>query len=63
MEGLCPHRGDFYKDEELTVTATPDSGYKFVGWSDGINELTRTIPITQDLEITANFEPLSLEES
>ena len=42
---------------EITVTATPAEGYQFVNWSDDEEAgASRTITITEDMEITANFE-------
>jgi hypothetical protein len=33
----------------FTITATPPSGYKFVKWSDGNTDITRTITVTDSL--------------
>ena len=39
------------------VTAVPNSGYTFVGWSDGVMTATRTdIEITSDINVTAEFD-------
>ncbi|MGD8192156.1 beta strand repeat-containing protein [Brevibacillus ginsengisoli] len=39
-----------------TVTAVPDTGYYFVGWSDGVTTATRTDKnVTTNLNVTANF--------
>ncbi|MBQ8056348.1 MAG: InlB B-repeat-containing protein, partial [Paludibacteraceae bacterium] len=38
------------------ISAIPSEGYHFVGWSDGVNEVTRTIETTTDTTIVANFE-------
>jgi hypothetical protein len=38
------------------VTAVPDPGYGFVGWSDGVLTATRTdAAVTADMTVTANF--------
>ena len=38
------------------VTATPNSGYKFVSWSDGITTAARTdINVRADKNVTATF--------
>ncbi len=43
------------------VTAVPDEGYYFVGWSDGITDATRTdYNISSDISVTAIFEKISL---
>ena len=40
---------------QATLTATPNPGYHFAGWSDGITINPRTIILTSDLSLTANF--------
>ena len=50
--------GVYEQGTVVTITATPDSGYTFGSWSDGSTEQTRTITITQNLELTANFETI-----
>lgn len=41
--------------ETLTITATAETGYKFVSWSDGNTDLTRTLTVTSPLRLTATF--------
>lgn len=49
-----------YKDSAESVTAVPDVGYRFVGWSDGIETATRQdSDVRASKEITANFELIS----
>lgn len=44
-----------------TVTAVPDNGYIFVGWSDGVASAERTDKdFKQNLDVTARFEALTL---
>lgn len=38
------------------ITATPNSGYHFVQWSDGNTDNPRTIELTKDTAFTAEFE-------
>lgn len=40
----------------LTLTATPDEGYSFKEWSDGVTENPRTITVDRDLEFKAIFK-------
>ena len=48
--------GGTYTDSSLvTITATPDSGYHFVGWNDGVTSNTRTILVVSDTSFTAIF--------
>ncbi|MBN1604911.1 MAG: DUF362 domain-containing protein, partial [Chitinispirillaceae bacterium] len=39
----------------VTLTATPDSGYIFTGWSDSVSENPRTLLMRYSKDITANF--------
>ena len=50
--------GEYNEGTEVTITATPDEGYRFTGWSDGNTEDSITITITEDTSIEANFEKL-----
>jgi uncharacterized repeat protein (TIGR02543 family) len=49
--------GEFGEDDSVTLTAIPDSGYLFVGWSGGVTSPTNpvTFAATSDLNVTANF--------
>lgn len=46
-----------YFGEDITITATPNEGYHFVQWSDGITDNPRTFTLTGDSIITAEFAP------
>ena len=48
-----PTSGEYM--DELTLTATPNLGYVFVGWSDGVKDNPRTIVLNKDIRLTANF--------
>ena len=41
--------------ENNTLTATPNFGYEFTGWSDGVTDNPRILDLTQDTIITAIF--------
>ncbi|WP_190276179.1 InlB B-repeat-containing protein [Paenibacillus sp. JDR-2] len=42
------------------VTAVPDSGYRFAGWSDGVGTATRTdLSVDRNLTVTASFAVIS----
>jgi len=47
--------GEYEEGIEIQITAIPDSGYIFDGWSDGNNEITRVIELKEDLKLVANF--------
>ena len=44
--------------EEITLTATPNDGYRFLGWSNGDTNTTITITVTANVTITARFEQI-----
>lgn len=46
-----------YFGEDISVTATPNYGYHFVQWSDGITDNPRAFTLTADSTITAEFAP------
>jgi hypothetical protein len=48
--------GVYEENTDVTLTATADEGYRFVKWSDGVEDATRTITVTEDVELTALFE-------
>ena len=46
---------------ELTITATPEDGYKFINWKDGSGNVLSTnkeysLYVTEDITLQANFE-------
>ena len=43
--------------DTVTISATPNIGYHFVKWSDGNTDNSRTIVLTQDTTLTAEFAP------
>ena len=47
--------GDYLIGTEVTITATPDEGYEFTGWSDGTLESTIELTIENDITIEAFF--------
>ena len=59
--GSVSNQGGTYNEgESVTITATPDQGYRFTGWSDGSTENSITISINSNTSITANFEKISV---
>ena len=47
--------GSFEQGQTVSVTATPASGYVFTSWSDGNTNATRTITVSSNTNLTANF--------
>lgn len=58
--GISEQTIPFGKDA-MPVTAIPDDGYVFVGWSDGIlTETRKDKEITQSFDVTAHFQKKTL---
>ena len=47
--------GSYEQGQTVSVTATPASGYVFSSWSDGNTNATRTINVSSNINLTANF--------
>ena len=47
--------GSFTCDTEVTLTATPNDGYRFVAWNDGNEDNPRTITVGGDSTFVASF--------
>lgn len=51
--------GGSFADQVTTVlTATPNAGYQFVQWQDGVKENPRTITVTGNATYTAHFSAI-----
>ena len=55
-KGSVTGGGTYNHGETATLTATPNAGYCFFGWSDGSTENPRAVTATQDSTITAIFD-------
>ena len=51
--------GSFDSGTEVTIIATPNPGYKFIGWSDETSADEKIVTMNSDITISANFVPLS----
>ena len=54
-EGSVTGAGSYKIDTEVTLTATPASGYTFSQWSDGKTDNPRIIKMERDISLTAVF--------
>ena len=54
--GTVSGGGSYVYGSSITISATPNSGYKFVKWSDDNTSASRTITITGNVSLTATFE-------
>ncbi|MDC1394452.1 BspA family leucine-rich repeat surface protein [Flavobacteriaceae bacterium] len=48
--------GEYEAGQTVNVTATPQGEYVFTSWSDGNTNATRTITVSSNSTLTANFE-------
>ena len=54
--GIVSGAGKYYEGTVASLNAIPNSGYQFVNWSNGSTDNPLKITVTEDVEITANFE-------
>ena len=54
--GKVTGAGVYNENDEATLTAIANSGYRFVKWSDEVTDNPRTVVVTQDSTFTAIFE-------
>ena len=54
--GTVSGGGEYEFGTEVTITATPNQGYRFVSWNDGNTDNPRTITVTEDATYIATFE-------
>ena len=55
-KGSVTGSGIYKEGESITIKAIANENYHFVKWSDGNSENPRTIVVTEDVELTAEFE-------
>lgn len=55
--GTVSGAGQYAKDSQATIKATPKSGYLFDQWSDGNRNADRAITVTRDQTLVATFYP------
>ena len=54
--------GTYSSGSKVTISASPNDGYSFVGWSDGVTSSHRTITVSGDATFVAIFEPNNIVE-
>ena len=59
--GVTEGAGSFEYLTEITLTATPHYGYKFLRWSDGATVNPRVVRVERDSIITAEYTPLNYQ--
>ena len=53
--GFVAGSGTYEHGVQITLNAIPNEGYHFVRWSDGNTDATRTITVTENIILTAEF--------
>ena len=61
--GIVSGSGNYVANRQVTIIATPTTGYHFVKWSDNNTEASRTITVTAALTLTATFEEDAVDET
>ncbi|MBR5631403.1 MAG: choice-of-anchor J domain-containing protein [Bacteroidales bacterium] len=56
--GTVTGGGTYYYGDTIQISATPNTGFAFDGWDDGITDNPRTIIVAQDSLFTAMFSTL-----
>lgn len=56
--GTVEGGGTFEAGKTATITATPNTGYKFKQWNDGDTRASRSVTVTKNTTYTAEFELL-----
>ena len=54
--GTVSGSGTYSENSTATITATPNSGYKFINWSDGTTSASKSFIVNSNLSYTANFD-------
>ena len=64
--GTVSGTGTYQEGASATLTATPNTGYKFVNWTKGGVEVstdaTYSFPVTENVELVANFEAITSKD-
>ena len=61
--GTVTGGGDYEENATATLLATPNAGYSFVKWDDGVKDNPRQITVTGNAEYTAIFEAIPQNEA
>lgn len=56
--GTVTGGGTYNYNSTATLTASPNTGYKFIQWLDGVESASRTVTVIANATYTAIFEPV-----
>ena len=56
---VSPNGGSYEAGSRVTLTASPASGWQFVGWSTGASGLSTTITMNDNMTVTARFQEMT----
>lgn len=56
-KGTVSGSGEYGLNSEVSLLATPNTGYHFDSWSDGVTENPYVFQATMNLDLTASFSP------
>ncbi len=59
--GMVTGSGIYNANDSIIITAKPNEGYEFIGWSDGNKLAERVIGVWKDLSFTANFQKIEVK--
>ncbi|WP_308634088.1 InlB B-repeat-containing protein [Paenibacillus silvisoli] len=61
---IDPAGGEYAKGTQLSLSVTPDLGYKFIGWSGDATGADNPVSVTMNaaMQLTANFAPTPTHE-
>ena len=60
--GAVTGAGSYQANEQVNISASPNLGYRFRQWSDGITTNPRTLVVVGDTTLTAEFEEIPASE-
>ena len=60
--GAVTGAGSYQANEQVNISASPNLGYRFRQWSDGITTNPRTLVVVGDTSLTAEFEEIPTSE-
>ena len=61
--GTVTGGGEYEENATATLAATPNAGYLFVKWDDGVTDNPRTVTVTGDATYTAIFDAVPQNEA